>query len=145
MDGGVRFLAGGWLPGVDYGVHVFRIRGGVWCRGFRAVDRSGRPFKSCVPLPVLVSLVEQVQKRWGFKVALFLVQEMRDAKLDISLEHYRGAILACSRTRQLAGVLPLLEEMQTRGVAADVETFNAAISSCTVEQVSKRCPGVVIT
>lgn len=64
-----------------------------------------------------------------------MIQEMRDARLDISLVHYRGAVLACSLTRQLAGVLPLLEEMRARGVAADVATYNAAISSCTVAQV----------
>lgn len=68
-------------------------------------------------------------------MALFLIQEMRDAKLEISLVHYRSAVLACSRTRQLAGVIPLLEEMRKRGVVADVETYNAAISSCTVDQV----------
>lgn len=77
----------------------------------------------------------QVQKRWGFKAALFLIQEMRAAKLEISLVHYRGAVTACSLTRQLAGVLPLLEEMRDRGIAADVATYNAAISACTHKNV----------
>lgn len=77
----------------------------------------------------------QVQKRWGFKAALFLIQEMRDAKLDITLVHYRGVVTACSLTRQLAGVLPLLEEMRDRGIAADVATYDAAISACTHKNV----------
>ena len=68
-------------------------------------------------------------------MALILIQEMRNAKLDIALVHYRAAVTACSLTRQLAGVLPLLEEMNARGVAADVATYNAAISSCTVPKV----------
>lgn len=62
---------------------------------------------------------------------------MRDAKLDIALVHYRAAVTACSLTRQLAGVLPLLEEMNARGVAADVATYNAAISSCTVPKARR--------
>lgn len=78
---------------------------------------------------------EKVRKRWGFKAALFLIQEMRDAKLDISLVHYRGAVTACALTRQLSGVLPLLDEMRDRGVAADVATYDAAISSCTTKNV----------
>eukprot|EP00904_Undaria_pinnatifida_P012907 jgi/Undpi1/8747/HiC_scaffold_25.g11209.m1 len=79
----------------------------------------------------------KVQKRWGFKAALILIQEMRDAEMDIALVHYRAAVTACSLTRQLAGVLPLLEEMNTRGVAADLATYNAAISACTVPKVKR--------
>ena len=60
---------------------------------------------------------------------------MRDAGLDMSLEHYRAAVRACSLTRQLDGVLPLLDEMRAKGVAPDVATYNAAISSCTVSKV----------
>ncbi|CBJ32428.1 conserved unknown protein [Ectocarpus siliculosus] len=62
----------------------------------------------------------KVRKRWGFKAPLFLIQEMRDVNLEISLVHYRGAVTACALTRQLSGVLPLLDEMRDRGVAADV-------------------------
>lgn len=64
---------------------------------------------------------------------------MRGAKLDITLVHYRGAVTACSLTRQLAGVLPLLEEMRDRGIAADVATYNAAISACTTKNVRSIC------
>lgn len=64
-----------------------------------------------------------------------MIQEMRDANLEISLEHFRGTIMACSHTRRLAAVLPLLDEMRTRGVAADTNTYNAAMLSCTVPQV----------
>lgn len=79
--------------------------------------------------------MHQVRKRWGFKAALFLIQEMRDAGLDIGLVHYRGAVTACALTKQLAGVLPLLEEMRDRGVEADETIYDSAIAACTIKNV----------
>ncbi|CAN0456867.1 unnamed protein product, partial [Discosporangium mesarthrocarpum] len=48
---------------------------------------------------------------------------------------YRSGVVACSRTKQLAGALSLLREMRSGGVTPDAATYHAAISCCEVQQV----------
>ncbi|CAM9473169.1 unnamed protein product, partial [Choristocarpus tenellus] len=62
----------------------------------------------------------QVNRRWSFKVALTLLQDMRkDPNIELELKHYRSAILACSKTRELPVILSFMDEMKSKGIQPD--------------------------